>query len=435
MQKLLLGVVFVAACTADAAAPPVTSPVSTSTPAVVASTASTAPPTTLPALEIRLSAVEARAAGSEGVRVTFAGGSVTLVGDEPAGVSALPGTDLRVAYSGGPSWIQTLEAGAVIEQPWRQPPPAGRDPIALAWQVNGDAETYSAELDVATGLDVASPLWWNLDPAGALIEDSDPAYVVAAAERGVELWPYVVNGFDPERTRAAIGTSERRLTLAQAISDSAETAGAAGVNVDFESFDSTERDHFTAFMHELTRLVHGWGGVTSVDITVLTSDFATSHEASYPVYNRRELATATDYLVLMAYDEHSTLRPYGPTASIDWVEDGLLHPLRYVDPHQVILGIPFYSRLWTPGDPTARAVTITRVVELASEGKSVFDDQFGLDRVTLDDGRFFWVEGYEALSARLELVDEHGLAGWAAWRLGFDSPDLWRQVTLPGVGS
>ena len=50
------------------------------------------------------------------------------------------------------------------------------------------------------------------------------------------------------------------------------------------------------------------------------------------------------------------------------------------------------------------------------------------DRVDLPDGRFLYLEDSKLIADRLKLVDEYGLAGWAAWRLGLDSPSLWAAL-------
>ena len=48
------------------------------------------------------------------------------------------------------------------------------------------------------------------------------------------------------------------------------------------------------------------------------------------------LAKAADYIVLMAYDEHTRVNPAGPTASEEWAKGAVYWLLRHVDPHQVL---------------------------------------------------------------------------------------------------
>ena len=151
---------------------------------------------------------------------------------------------------------------------------------------------------------------------------------------------------------------------------------------------------------------------------------------------RRELAEIVDYTILMSYDQFNRYRPGGPVAAPWWVEDTLVYQLRYSDPHELILGVPFYGRVWDPNDlEHPRAFPLDRLERLADTGTEAWDDTYGLNRVELPDGRFLYLEDSELIADRLGLVGEYGLAGWAAWRLGFDSATLWEAIAADSPGS
>ncbi|MGI9648022.1 MAG: glycosyl hydrolase family 18 protein [Acidimicrobiia bacterium] len=434
MKRLLIAAVVLAACTGgddDAG-----STTTIDAPRPPSTTTTTLPP--LGAVEVTLSEVEGAAAfGAEvqvgdTVRLTQGNSEVMMV---PIGQTVT----LEISYVVDdqmvePSWTQEVEAAEdgsttlTIEQPWRRTVPAA-DPIVLGWQAFGTVERYLDELDAAPGLTVTSPRWWSLDEEGFLIGEPDPEFVATAHELGLEVWPYAGNAFDPTRTRRALASPQQRKLLAAQLSGQAQLAGADGVNIDYESFSTVDRDTFVDFVAQLTEFVHGWGGVVSVDITVRTRDFATLPEATYDIFDRRALAEASDYLALMAYDEYTTVRPAGPTASHEWAEQAVYWLMRYVDPHQILLGIPFYSRIWNPEDLNKpKAAGIGTIVELAESNPRTYDPEFDLDRVELEDGRFFWAEDYDSLATRMELARESGVAGVAAWRLGLDSPEVWPIV-------
>lgn len=399
----------------------------------------TLPPTTSPPprprgiVEVRLSDAEAQAATGDTVRV----GPVSLSGTSPQRLDVVAGEVLLPIYyvedgiAVEPSWTQTVAVGegdvveVVIEQSWRAPQPAPA-PIVLAWQTGGDAERYLEQIAAAPGLTVASPRWWTLDADGLLVGEADEAFVAAARDLGVDVWPYMTNGFERSRTSLLLGDADRRRLVAAQLSRAAEEAGAGGINIDFEAFSPADRDGFTAFMAELTALVHEWGGVVSVDVTARTTSRPAIATARAHRYDRRALAEIVDYVVLMAYDEHTRFNPAGPTASPAWAEDALYWLFRYVDADQVVLGVPFYSRVWDPVELHAPVTaTIGTVVELSTSGRSTFDPEFALQRVDLEDGRHFWVEDYANLAGRLALARQSGVAGVAAWRLGFDTPEVW----------
>ncbi len=433
MRRLAILALVLAACsggTGDA-----TTSVATS-PTVLPTTTVTMPP--VAAVTVRLGEVEARAATGATVQV---GETARLTGTDPT-VLLLPfdrPVTLEISYlvdgvAKDPTWTQTVQATEdgttelIIEQPWRQQTPAV-EPIVLAWQAGGDSTQYLDQLNRAPGLTVTSPQWWTLDADGHLVGGTDPDFVEGAHELGLEVWPYVTNGFQAARTRRALADEKLRSLLVAQLSGQAQLSGADGVNVDFEAFSWVDRSNFTAFVAELSEFVHAWGGVVSVDVTARTDETFPPSLINTSRYDRHALAQASDYLALMTYDEYNRFRPSGPTASQQWTGEALHWLLRYADPHQILLGIPFYARIWDPEDlakpTTARIGT---VVDLAESNPRTFDPRFGIDRVDLDDGRYLWAEDYDNLAARLEFASQAGVAGIAAWRLGFDTPEVWEIV-------
>ncbi len=388
-------------------------------------------------VEVRVDAAELAALGDGALGMTWHGGSnrVTAAGRQvvlPAGGTV---TFSYLTPEGAPTgacWRQIVPATGplVARQPWRTGA-RGDGSIVLAWQATGDTARYVAELDAAPGLTVTSPVWWHLTAAGELASTADPALVEAAHARGIEVWPAIAS-LDAARTRAALADPARRRALAEDVAARARALGADGVNIDIEGFHVPDAHLVTAFSRELTAAVHRWGGATSFDLTV-RSDTWVLTVAEGPFWStgpdRRALAQAVDYVILMAYDQHNRHRPAGPVADQPWVEEALRYLLRYADPAQVILGVPFYGRMWDPADLSSpRAVGIGTIAELSTIGEMADDPDFAADRVTLPDGRITWAELPAGLAARRALVDEFGLAGIAAWRLGFDSPAVWEFV-------
>lgn len=340
----------------------------------------------------------------------------------------------------GVIWEQRAEMPVTnIRQPWRDRgecaatlPDGSSAPVILVWQSGGASAEYVDQLDGANGaVTVVSPIWWRLAPDGTAMSSTDPGYVDAVHNRNVAIWPAVA-GFDADTHHLVFSDPERRSALAQQISEEARTIGADGVNIDVEGYRSVDSEAFLAWVEELGSLVHEWEGVVSYDLVPRSDrwDVTPQDLAFWSIAPARAgLSRATDCTVLMAYDEHNRYRPPGPVASPGWVEEVLVHALRHTDPNQLVLGVPFYGRIWDPEDlerPTA--VGIGELEGLIGEGEVTPDPSYGLDRVDLADGRFFWVETTAGLEHRLDLVADYGLAGWAAWRFGFDNPGIWELV-------
>lgn len=340
----------------------------------------------------------------------------------------------------GLMWEQEPEMPVTtIRQPWRGEgecvatlPDGSSAPVVLVWQSGGDSATYLEQLDGAEGLvTVVSPIWWRIAADGTTVSSTDSGYVEAVHDRNAAVWPAVA-GFDADTHHLVFSDPERRSELAREISEEARRTGADGVNIDIEGYRAEDSGAFLAWVEELAALVRDWGGVISYDLVPRSDTWDVRPDdlafwSTAPL--RTELSRATDCTVLMAYDEHNRYRPAGPVASPRWVEEVLIHALRHTDPNQLVLGVPFYGRVWDPEDlQRPRAVGIGDMERLIEEGDVTFDPGYGLDRVDLADGRFLWAETSAGLGHRLDLVADYGLAGWAAWRFGFDGPAIWELV-------
>lgn len=399
--------------------------------------------TTLPSVVIELQARElATMSADTTVQVQDTAGMwiVDLDAAHPTATVPLAGTaTVHVSYQlrgvdTGVQWQQVISMDSlVISQPWRSDEQRctvgdSGEPVVLIWQSLGDRASYRAQLDAAPALvNVVSPIWWFVQADGSISDAADAGYVTDVHDRGRAIWPAIA-GLDADANHAAFSTATNRARLSQQLSDRARDIGADGINLDIEGYRDEDAPAFTAFVAELVPLVHDWGGVVSYDVIPRTDTWeVTPPELSFwsTAPERRELAALVDCMILMAYDQHNRFRPDGPVAAPAWVEENLRYLLRYTDPQNTVLGLPFYGRIWNPADlSTPRAVGVGRL----PSGAGSFDDEFGLEKVMLDDGRFYWNESPEVLSERLGLIEEFGLAGWAAWRFGFDTPSLWAAL-------
>lgn len=439
-------VLVVAACTPSTVAPTSvsTSPPETST---TSTTTTTTVSTTRPDLRLVLSDEEAVALDG-GVRLEVREeSSGTVLGhlDRERRELVVDSSTERVTLRypgengepGAVAWEQETKAPVTdIRQPWRGDrecavtlPDGSTAPVALVWQSGADSSTYLEQLDTAgTAVNVVSPIWWRMRDDGTVLGSTDAGYVSAVHDRNVAVWPAVA-GFDADAHHLVFSSPQRRSELAGQISEEARRVGADGVNIDLEGYRVEDSDGFLEWVEELADLVHGWGGNVSYDLVPRSDTWDITPEdlefwSTAP--HRTALSRVVDCTILMAYDEHNRYRPAGPVASPAWVEEVLTYELRHADPAELVLGVPFYARIWDPEDlDSATAVRIGELEGLIDEGDLSHDPTTGLDRVVLPDGRFFWAETPEGLEHRFDLVDEHGLAGWAAWRFGFDSPDIW----------
>lgn len=315
-------------------------------------------------------------------------------------------------------------------------PPGGL--VNLTWEYVTQNSTLSrpspSGSSALSGVNVVSPTWFHLkDPQGNVQANVDPAYVRWAHSRGIQVWALVSNQFNRELTHLFLGSALSRENFIRQMLAWCNALKIDGINVDFENMEYQDRDLFVQLIRELAPLAKEQGLVLSVDVTVKSPSVNWSL-----CYDRAALAQVADYVILMAYDQTPAGSPVpGPTAALPWVEEGIRGVLAEVPAHKLILGIPFYTRVWRQplggNTATSRAASMDEVQQLIQEHKAVvkFDIASGQKVAEYIHGGYrwlIWVEDQESVAARAKLVAKYRLAGIASWRRGFESTQTWHTI-------
>src|SRR5690606_26855648 len=148
------------------------------------------------------------------------------------------------------------------------------------------------------------------------------------------------------------------------------------------------------------------------------------------------------YMILMGYDEHWASSPVaGSVASLSWAEKGIRDIIAYdeVPASKMILGVPFYTRLWAEEVVDGKVKVSSRALYMSGAQKiiadrgltPVFDEKTGQNYVSYEeDGITYkmWIEDEVSMRARAETVKRLDLAGIASWRRGFETPNIWGVI-------
>ncbi len=310
--------------------------------------------------------------------------------------------------------------------------------VSLVWEYVGRAGTRNpSELPpLDDGINVVSPTWFHLaDEQGRFENRADLRYVHWAHEQDIAVWALASNSFDPELTSAVLRSRERRANMIEQLVAFAEMYNLDGLNIDFENVYYEDRDYLTQFVRELTPAAHHKDLTISIDVTAISGSPTWSM-----CYDRQALAEIVDYVILMGYDEYSRGSSVpGPVSSLPWVERSIRNMLPKVPRHKFVLGIPFYMRLWEQSTQegeeglSSRAVDMHWLRNLPDELKNriEWDADNALNYLEYEkDGKQYsvWIEDEHSIAARLQLMHKYQLAGVAAWRRGFETPDAWQQI-------
>lgn len=308
--------------------------------------------------------------------------------------------------------------------------------INMVWHqvTNQDANNSLLNLlDATKGVTTISPTWFSLaDNNGTITSLASETYVNRAHGAGVEVWA-LCDDFNTENvsTYELLSYTSRREKLENELIASAIKYNLDGLNIDFEHIGSKTATHFIQFIRELSVKCRSNGIVLSID------NYAPGYTG---YYDREEQGIVADYVVTMAYDEHTSgSEESGSVSSIGYFTDAITNTLKEVPAEKTIIGIPFYTRLWkevTDGEQ----VNITSEAYGMTNGANVLKDyevKPSWDKTTGQNyGEFeanganyrMWLEDAKSIEVKMEAVDKAEVAGIAGWKLGLESSDVWDVI-------
>ena len=152
-------------------------------------------------------------------------------------------------------------------------------------------------------------------------------------------------------------------------------------------------------------------------------------------YDRKEQGIVADYVVIMGYDEHYNGGAPGSVASLGYVRDGIENTLKLVPREKVILGVPFYTRVWTETDEgvksSALGIEEAKAWIEANQVDLYWQKELGqyYGELPLENGiKMVWMEDEESLKLKMNLARENDLAGVACWKLGLEDEEAWTAI-------
>lgn len=311
----------------------------------------------------------------------------------------------------------------------------------MTYMYFGDTQDFIRNVDRAYGaFDMVSPGYFNLHTDGHLLlnDAMDRDFIKAMGERGIRVVPFLSNHWDRARGRAALGNKEK---LAGQVAETIIEYGFDGVNIDIENLTEADRESYVEFVRLIRDKLPREKEV-SVAVAANAKGINNGWQGSY---DYEALARYSDYLIIMAYDEHSEGGVQGPVASISFVEDSIGYALKHVPAEKIVLGIPFYGRCWKAGQKYGgQGVHLNKVQEMLVRfnGRVEFDKHAASPKAVItvgpgsSDYRLFgsslspgtytiWFENEDSIKHKLRLVQKYGLKGAGSWSLGQETADTW----------
>ena len=201
-----------------------------------------------------------------------------------------------------------------------------------------------------------------------------------------------------------------------------------GINIDFENLDDADYALMYPFMERLRAVFAPNRLLVSIDLEAKGS------------LDWTRMSALCDFVVVMAYDEHSSADPAGPIASIGWYRGVLQKAARTIPREKLVIGLANYAYDWTKGEQEAESLTyqeaLVRVRQYRPDEPTNKLIDFDADALNPtfwyvdDDGKDHEVWMLDAITVANQwiLAETYAPRGVAVWVLGSSDPSLWTFI-------
>ncbi|MCL1936362.1 MAG: glycosyl hydrolase family 18 protein [Defluviitaleaceae bacterium] len=354
---------------------------------------------------------------------------------------------------------ENLSYFSIIEgftnQPERLPRLTANEPLNIAWDLvtNYAANNTAERRIVHPGVNIMAPKWLRFAGSeqlnnpntltGTLENISSRDYINWARQNGMQVWPLLFDYQNPQVATEVLSNTELRDYVINQLINIANDFDFDGIMIDIEGTNESNQEYFLQFLRELSPIMRENNLIYSIAVFV-PAEWRT-------FYNHGEIGRVVDYVAVMAYDQNVASianlledATAGPNASINFVRNAVIDLINVMDSRQIILGLPFYTRIWyiTEVDGVnsyrQRNVGIQfgqnyfRDANVPLEWSDYYGSYFARFVTTMNDGTeevtLAWIETERSLELKANLVFEFDLAGVAGWQRSLATNGVWQML-------
>ncbi len=303
--------------------------------------------------------------------------------------------------------------------------------VVMFWQYGSSIETLGEKIN---GVTVVSPTWYELKNSnGDITSEFSKTYYEKAKANGYEIWPIVTNGIDnsdysSSDTSKLMNSETARENFIKNMLKIAQDNKLDGINIDFEAMKTDDKELYTQFIRELCPIFRKYGIKVSVDMYFVA------------YMERGEIGKAADYVALMGYDQRGNWSSEaGSISEISWVESNVKSLIEdsKISANKIILGVPFYTRLWI--DNASAGTLTTKVYSMNSCNEFLktnsltknVDEKSGQNYAEYTKGNVtykLWIEDDYSMKNRVDIINKYKLAGISGWQRGLETNDIWDVI-------
>ncbi len=315
------------------------------------------------------------------------------------------------------------------------------------WNIQTDTAVVLANRE---DVNEVSPWIYGISPSGAIVMQStqgQAATTTADLDKlrgaGMRIVPTIANITNGEWSYQPIDGILHNPSLTRqhvnAIVALVDQEDYAGIDIDYEGLQATDRQAFSQFVAELAAAMHAHGKIVSVDVFPQTSAAAAAANPLDAGQDYAAIGRSADQVRIMGYNDHWANSQPGAVAPINWVRSVLKYAVSQVPASKVVLGVPLYGFDW--GDGPAQTISWLQALRLSRQYHVMPQYNAVSQAPTFSydsDGRAHtvWFENAASSEAKFYAVRGAGIAGTFLWMYGYEDPGTWPalRAALPLSG-
>ncbi len=254
------------------------------------------------------------------------------------------------------------------------------------------------------------------------------ALVANLSESNQNIWDY-------KRVDKAISDKEKRGNHIAQIVNLVEKNNFDGVDIDYESLKSQQKNDFSQFIKELSTELHKRNKILGVAVYPKTSKTNPYDANGAGAQDLKKIGKYADQLYFMTYLEHGSFSEPGPIGSLNSTNQAIKYGISQLPRSKIFIGIGLIGSRWVKENGQYKGaddeLTFSQIVSISQNQKAepIWDEDSKTPYINFwsnGNENIIWFENAESIKLRVELAKNLGVGGVSFWRLGNEDERIWR---------
>lgn len=288
-------------------------------------------------------------------------------------------------------------------------------------------------------IDVFAPQTYSVDSKGFLFGEVKPDLLTFAKKNKIDVMPLITNGsFNASTSDELLNSKVKQEILINNLVLEAKSFGYIGWQIDFEQMELSCRDKFSEFVERTYEVFQSNNLKLSVAVIAQISEVPEDYPKNLwqriiGVYDYARLASSTDFISIMSYDDPNST---GPVAGYEWLNKVIDFSLTKIPKEKISLGLAFYYWQW-------RHIDGKRVGIGGNEGIQNVLAKYKADYYFSEEeqapyfhywkngvGYTIWYENAKSIKQKIALMKKYDLYGFSAWALGLELASVYTVMKI-----